>query len=102
MKTQSLKSLKPNQDIQAVAEPMIQDNQALNEILSETEISRQVEILNAQESLNSNIENSPEPEKSILQDPPEVSLKGKKGSIESQVTIQAAAESTISHESKSR
>ena len=65
MKTQSLKSLKPNQDIQAVAEPMIQDDRALNEILSETEISRQVEILNAQESLNSNIENSPEPEKSI-------------------------------------
>ena len=81
---------------------MIQDDQALKEILSDTEISRQVEILNAQESLNSNIENSPEPEKSIYQDPPEVSLKGKKGSIESQVTIQAAAESTISHEGKSR
>jgi hypothetical protein len=65
MKTQSLKSPKPNQDIQAVAEPMILDDQALKEILSETEISRQVEILNAYESLNSNIENSPEPEKSI-------------------------------------
>jgi hypothetical protein len=64
MKTQSVKSLKENLDIQPVVEPEIQDDLALNEILNETEISRQVEILNAHESLNSNVQNSPEAEKS--------------------------------------
>ena len=42
MKTQSVKSLKENLDIQPVVEPEIQNDLALNEILNETEISRQV------------------------------------------------------------
>ena len=89
--------MKQNQDIQPVVQSMKQEEQ-INQILDESNISPEVEILNERQSLSSSAKNTPYKNEFIEEPKASDSMNSRKESIQSQVTLQAIAKQTVSYE----